>query len=271
MNPIAATIADAVLAWHRPRRPLIVGICGTQASGKTTACAQVSAHLESLGLTVGVMSLDDIYLGRAARAALAEAVHPLFATRGPPGTHDVALGMEVLDAVRERRSVPLPRFSKPMDEPFPPSEWPMLDEGCDVFLFEGWCMGARAQDDAALAEAVNALEREEDPDGTWRRFFTHHLRGPTGDLFAKLDRLIYLRPPSFDVVYRWRCQQEHEMIAAAGPGGAPRAMSDDAIARFIAHYERMTRWIANDMPNFADMTIQLDEARAVVSVAKGQH
>lgn len=271
MNPIAAAILDAVSAWHEPGQPLIVGICGTQASGKTTACGQVAERLRTMGLSVGVMSLDDLYLGRAARGELAASVHPLFATRGPPGTHDVARGMTVLDAVRSGAAIRLPRFSKAMDEPFPEAEWPLLDMGCDIFLFEGWCVGARAQPDAALVEPVNTLEREEDPDGIWRRYFTEHLRGPTGDLFSRLDRLACLRPPSFDVVYRWRCQQEHEMIAAAGPGGAPRAMSDEAIARFIAHYERMTRWIADDMPAYADMTIQLGDAREILSVTRTQH
>ena len=265
MNPIATLIAAQALRWRTPGQPLIIGICGTQASGKSTASAQVAAHLSEQGLRVGVMSLDDLYLGRAARRALAESIHPLFITRGPPGTHDVGLGMEVLDAVREGKAVRLPRFAKALDEPLPVPEWPLLEADCDIFLFEGWCVGAQPQDDADLSTPANALEADEDPDGLWRRYFNSHLVGATGDLFSRIDRLIYLRPPSFEVVYTWRCQQEHELIAAAGPGGAPAAMSDTQIARFIAHYERMTRHMMAEMPPRADLLIQLDEARAVVS------
>lgn len=266
MNPIATQIAAHAVRWHVPGTPLIIGVCGTQASGKTTACGEVAEHLRAQGLRVGVMSLDDLYLGRAARRALADSIHPLFVTRGPPGTHDTGLGIEVLDAVRDGRAVRLPRFAKALDEPLPQSEWPRLEAGCDIFLFEGWCIGAKPQSDAELHEPVNALEADEDTDATWRQYFNDHLGGATADLFSRIDRLIYLRPPSFEIVYQWRCQQEHELIAAAGPGGAPAAMSDPQIARFTAHYERMTRQMMDVMPGYADLTIQLNEARQNVSV-----
>ncbi len=263
MNPIATLIAAQIDRWRVPGTPLVIGLCGTQASGKSTASAQLAAHFTEHGLRAGVMSLDDLYLSRAARRELAANIHPLFATRGPPGTHDVALGIDILDKVRRGEAVNLPRFAKALDEPLPQGEWPLL-AGCDIFLFEGWCVGARPQDAATLVEPVNALERDEDADGIWRRYFTAHLAGLTGDLFARIDRLIYLRPPSLDVVYQWRCQQEHELIAKAGPEGAPAAMSDAQIAHFISHYERMTNHIAADMPGYADMVIQLDAARVPV-------
>jgi D-glycerate 3-kinase len=264
MFAIAERIAAQIGVWRKDDEPLILGLCGTQASGKTTACAQLSDHFSALGLRVGMMSLDDLYLGRAARAELAARIHPLYVTRGPAGTHDVALGIDVLGKVRRRDSVYLPRFAKALDESLPQSEWPLLAAGCDLFLFEGWCVGARPQDEAALIEPVNALERDEDPLGLWRRAINAHLGGPTADLFAQIDRLVYLRPPSFDVVYKWRCEQEHQLIAEVGPAGAPAAMSDTQIARFIAHYERTTRHIAEEMPARADLTIQLGNAREIV-------
>jgi D-glycerate 3-kinase len=264
MYAIAQRIAAQIGRWRKDGKPLILGLCGSQASGKTTACAQLSEHFTAQGLRVGMMSLDDLYLGRAARAELAAQVHPLYATRGPAGTHDVSLGLDVLDKVQRREPVQLPRFAKAQDEPFPQSAWPLLEAGCDLFLFEGWCMGAKQQSEATLVEPVNALERDEDPQCIWRRAINAHLGGPTAALFDRLDRLVYLRPPSFEIVYRWRCEQEHELIAKAGPAGAPAAMSDPQIARFIAHYERMTRHIAEEMPARADLTIQLGEAREIV-------
>jgi D-glycerate 3-kinase len=265
MNPIAELIAEQVVRWRVAGTPMIVGICGTQASGKSTACGQVAEHLVGQGLNVDVLGLDDLYLGRSARAALATRVHPLFATRGPPGTHDVALGIETLDAVKRGEAVHLPRFDKRADEPQPRSEWPLLGAGCDVLLFEGWCVGAKPQDEQALAEPVNALEREEDGEGLWRSTFNAHLAGATGDLFARIDRLIYLRPPGFEIVHTWRCEQEHKYIATDRAEGAPAAMTDEQVTRFIAHYERMTRHIFAEMPSRADLTIQLDAGRNVVS------
>ena len=265
MNPVARLIADHIAAWLTDGEPLIVGICGTQASGKSTASAQVAAYFEAQGLHVAVLSLDDLYIGRAARNELAASVHPLYVTRGPAGTHDVALGLEVFAKLKRGEPVRLPRFAKGLDEPLPQTEWPLIEERCDIILFEGWCVGAHPQDDAALAEPVNSLERDEDPHGIWRRAINAHLGGPTQTLFGVIDKLIYLRPPSFDIVYQWRCQQEHEMIAKAGANRPPAAMTDEQIARFIAHYERMTCHIAGEMPARADLLISLGDRRQILS------
>lgn len=263
MTPQERLIADHVRHCRTPGQALIVGVCGPQASGKTTACSNVAEMLRGEGLRVAEMSLDDLYLGRAARAELASSIHPLFITRGPPGTHDVALGEDVIARLRSGASLALPRFSKGHDEPVPRKDWPHFEGPCDVLLFEGWCMGAAPLADAALQVPVNALEQEEDAQGVWRRYWNEHLKGPTGALFAQLDTLIQLRPPGFDVVYKWRCQQEHQLIARSGTEGAPAAMTDAQVARFIAHYERMTDHILREMPARADLVIDLDAERRV--------
>jgi D-glycerate 3-kinase len=265
MNPIASLIARHIELWRIDGAPLIVGICGEQASGKSTASAQVAEHFEAQGLHVAVLSLDDLYIGRAARAELAAAIHHLYVTRGPAGTHDVALGIDVLAKLKRGDPVRLPRFTEQLDEPLPRSQWPLTRGRIDIILFEGWCVGARPQEDAALAEPVNVLERGEDPDGVWRRAVNAHLGGSTATLFSVIDKLIYLRPPSFDIVYQWRCQQEHAMIAQAGAIRPPAAMDDNQIARFIAHYQRMTCHIANEMPARADLLISLGEQRQILS------
>lgn len=268
MNPIATALAEPIERWLTAGEPLIVGLCGTQASGKSTASAQLAEHFSGQGLRVGTLSLDDIYLGRTVRAGLAEQVHPLFATRGPPGTHDTAIGIATLDAVKAGRSVMLPRFDKRADEPLSSREWPLFDGPCDLLLFEGWCVGAKPVPDDVLAQPVNNLERHDDPDGIWRCYWNAHLADETAQLFARIDRLAYLRPPSFEVVYKWRCEQEHAYQVQDGAQRAAAAMTDEQVARFIAHYERLTRWIMDEMPRRADVTIQLDEARFPVSVSE---
>lgn len=266
MNPIATALAGSIEGWLTPGRPLVVGLCGTQASGKSTACAQLAEHFSARGLRVGLLSLDDLYLGRTVRAGLAEAVHPLFATRGPPGTHDTAIGIATLDAVRRGASVMLPRFDKRADEPLSSREWPLLEGPADLLLFEGWCVGARPVPGDLLARPVNDLERDDDPDGMWRSHWNAHLAGETAQLFARIDRLAYLRPPAFEVVHRWRCEQEHGYQAQDGAQRAAAAMTDAQVARFIAHYERLTRWIMEEMPGRADLTLELDAARRPLAI-----
>jgi D-glycerate 3-kinase len=257
-EPLAARIAEAA------RGPgFTVGICGTQASGKSTLTAVLARLLQDRGLTVAVLSVDDLYLTRAERARLAADVHPLLATRGVPGTHDVALGAAVLDALKVAGEVALPSFDKAADDRRPSAEWPRVRAPVDVILFEGWCVGARPQPAQALSRPVNALERDEDPDGAWRAYANNALAGPYRALFDRLDLFVLLQAPSFEVVLDWRREQERklrERLAREGVG-ASSAMGDEAVARFIAHYERITRWILQEAPGRADVVIRLDAGR----------
>lgn len=253
---------SAVRGWIG-NGPLILGLCGAQGSGKSTLAAGLCDRLTTSGLRVAILSLDDLYLGSEAREALARDVHPLLRTRGVPLTHDVAHGVAILDAVRAGKAVPLPRFDKARDEPEPAADWPVADAGLDLLIFEGWCLGARAQGATRLVEPVNALEREQDRDGRWRRAVDAALATDYAALFDRIDRLVLLAAPDFDIVVRWRTEQEdalrERLVTAGRPVG--RLMDGPAIARFIAHYERLTRWISEEMPSRADLVLRLDAMR----------
>ena len=83
--------------------PQIIGIHGCQGSGKSTLAALVEAWLTTVfGLSVLRFSIDDFYLTKHDRQSLAENIHPLFATRGVPGTHDIGLLEAVMRAVITR-------------------------------------------------------------------------------------------------------------------------------------------------------------------------
>ncbi len=260
-------VARAVGGWRD--RPLVVGICGAQGSGKSTVARELKERLEGKGDTVALLSLDDLYLGRAARAKLAAEVHPLFVTRGVPGTHDVALGLRLFAAMKAGEAVRLPRFDKASDEPLPISDWPEVSAP-SVILFEGWCIGARPQKDAELEPPVNALEDDEDPDAIWRTHVNDALKGPYAALFGQLDRLILLVAPGFEVVRTWRAQQErslHRRLRQKGREGA-RVMSDAELDRFMQHYQRLTGHILRDMPGRADLVIRLDDKRRPIHVSR---
>lgn len=263
------TIADLILSrlstWRNARLPLVLGLCGAQGSGKSTVAAALAADLAAEGLAVATLSLDDLYLGRAPRSRLAAEVHPLLATRGPPGTHDVRLGMDVLQRLRRGTGASLPRFDKGSDEPFPVADWPAT-AGCDVVIFEGWCVGAQPQTSAALARPVNALERDEDANGTWRTYVNTRVGGDYQALFGLVDRLVLLAAPGFEMVERWRREQEHRLLATHQVR-PPAAMTDAEIARFVQHYERLTRHILTEMPTRADLCIGLGPDREVLSVS----
>lgn len=263
---IERAIRSALAARHRG--PLIVGVCGSQGSGKSTVCKTLSARFSEAGLKVANLSLDDLYLPLAARVKLAEVVHPLLRTRGVPGTHDTKLGIHTLHDLAHAGTVKLPRFDKARDDRRPMESWDSITAPVNLVLFEGWCVGARPQGLEALTQPVNALEANEDVDGRWRKYVNDVLGGEYQRLFAKIDLLVLLAAPSFDVVLKWRTQQEHELRAQAqhdrSPGDRSGVMNDAALARFIQHYERLTKHLLIEMPPRADLVIRLAEDRTVL-------
>ena len=104
---------------------------------------------------------------------------------------------------------------------------------------------------------MNVLEGQEDPEGIWRRASAAALAGPYQALFGLIDFQILLAAPGFEVVMAWRQEQEAKLRARTG-----RGMSEVEVARFIQHYERLTRWILQDMPSRADLVVDLDAVRS---------
>nr|MEA2799216.1 D-glycerate 3-kinase [Phenylobacterium sp.] len=243
------------------KRCAVIGLCGAQGSGKTTIARYAARLLEGRGLRAVALSLDDFYLTRDARQRLATEVHPLLAVRGPPGTHDVAMLGAAIDHLRSKGKVSLPRFDKAADNRAPRGSWDTIASPVDVIILEGWCVGAVSQGRAALATPVNDLERDEDPKGIWRGYINDQLDGPYQALFARLHDLILLEAPSFEVVAGWRAEQEAKLRARNPQEGGAGGMSDAEIARFVAHYERLTRWILAEMPARADWVVTLDADR----------
>lgn len=257
---IASLAAFAVDAIADRTSPLLLGLSGLQGSGKSTLAAQLAAHCAAAGIDAIALSLDDAYRTRAERLALARDVHPLLATRGVPGTHDVALLHATLDALaRATPDAPaaVPAFDKGSDDRAPEATWRRIVAPPRLVVLEGWCIGVPPQADGALHTPINALERDEDPDGRWRRHVNAALAGEYATLWRRLDRLIVLQAASFDVVARWRDEQELTLRRSA----APHAMSPQAIVRFVAHYERISRHALVALPALADRVIALDAAR----------
>ncbi|MEO6925713.1 MAG: kinase, partial [Rhodanobacter sp.] len=203
----------------RSRRPYILGLSGLQGSGKSTLARVMKAQARARGWATEVLSLDDFYYARSEREALARDVHPLLRTRGVPGTHEIELLLSVLAAVpqaSDRLAVTYPRFDKGRDTRLPPSRWPRITQRPALVIVEGWALGIRPQPLGALVKPINRLECEEDPEGDWRRWVNKQLRGYQ-PLWRKFDALIVLQAPNWDIVRRWRGEQEQELVARHAP------------------------------------------------------
>lgn len=243
-------------------RPFVVGLSGLQGSGKSTLARQLAAAARLDGLDCVALSLDDFYFGRRERDRLARKVHPLLATRGVPGTHDLDLlhaTLEALARASPARPARLPRFDKGRDTRLPPSRWRRVAKPPRLVVLEGWCVGLPPQAAAALRRPVNALERSEDRDGRWRAYVNAQLAGPCARAWRRLDRLVLLRAPGADVVARWRDEQEH----ALRDRGARHAMDRATLHRFLMHTERLSRHALRVLPARADLCLRLDARRVV--------
>lgn len=265
-------LAEWIEAKRRTRgKPgLIIGVNGAQGTGKSTLCNFLAQALSAqFERTVAELSIDDIYLTRHEREKLAHDVHPLLMTRGVPGTHDVNLGIETLDSVAslgDGMTMPVPRFDKARDDRCPQDDWPTVTGPVDVVLFEGWCVGSTAAAEDTLQEPVNALEAGDDALGTWRRYVNAQLAEAYPPLFNRLDALVLLAAPGFDSVLRWRTEQEQKLRDRVGSDGT-RVLTDAQVARFVHHFERITRSNFRDLPAAADVVIQLDESHRVDHMA----
>jgi D-glycerate 3-kinase len=248
-----ARVLDDALA-HACR---VYAISGLQGTGKSTLSAQMAELAKARGLNVVALSIDDFYLGHAQREALGRRVHPLCATRGPPGTHEVALACDVLDALRDRHPAALPRFDKIADDRLARDAWPIARD-TDLTILEGWFLRVPPQPPADLVEPLNALERDEDPHGTWRRWCNDALAVDYPPLWSRLDRMLFLQGPGFEVVPEWRWQQE-VTLQAQHPGR--HAMSHAQVMRFVQFFERVSRQALRTLPAIADRTIRLDARR----------
>jgi D-glycerate 3-kinase len=256
---LAADLVEHHLLSRTGPHPLILGVAGAQGSGKSTLAAVLAARLQRRGLAAAAVSLDDFYLSRARREVLARRVHPLLATRGVPGTHDLPMLLDVVSGVRAGRPLALPVFDKLADDCLAPQHWRRFAR-LDMLILEGWCIGARPQPAALLAAPINPLEADEDPDAIWRTHANQALAGMYQRVWNRLDALAFLAAPDWQCVPRWRAEQEAGLTRATGRTG----MGAAAIARFCGHYERLTRWQLATTPGHAGLTLRLDGDRQVL-------
>ncbi|MBE9229826.1 glycerate kinase [Phormidium sp. LEGE 05292] len=249
-------LAIQLATWRRDLpRPLIQGILGGQGTGKTTLAAILRLILKLMGYETLSISIDDLYKTYAERQEL-QKQDPRLIWRGPPGTHDVKLGIEVLNQLRQQQTpVEIPRFDKSMKQGAGDRTTPEIVQKADIVLFEGWFVGVRPIDrttfDSAPAPIVTLNER------TFARDINFKLQEYV-PLWELLDRLITLYPVDYRLSLEWRKQAEQEMIAAGKNG-----MTDEEIEQFVAYFWRSLHpelfikpLVKN--PNLVDLVIEIN-------------
>ena len=246
--------------YKKDKKIKIIGLSGGQGAGKSTITAILKFILKrKYGLNLCVFSIDDFYKIKSERKKMSKKIHPLFLTRGVPGTHDINLINKTIKKLKKQkfRTVIIPKFDKSIDDRFRKNKWQKIKKPPHLVIFEGWCVGARHQKNGELKKPLNSIEKKHDADLIWRRTVNNSLKNQYKKLFNKIDRLVYLKAPNFKDIFKWRLLQEQKMKLTSK---SKKTMSKSQIRDFIMYYERITKNMMKNFSRISDLTVFLDKS-----------
>jgi D-glycerate 3-kinase len=245
-------------------RTIIQGILGGQGTGKTTLTRVIKVLLEYLNCSCLCLSIDDLYKTYAERQKLLQQ-DPRLIKRGPPGTHDVQLGIEIFDKLlnsQSERKISIPRFDKSLYNGEGDRVEPELVPPVHIVLFEGWFVGVRPVEEEVFDRAPEPIISQED------KLFAIDSNNRLKEylpLWDKLDSLIVFYPKDYRFSKDWRKEAEHKAIAAGKMG-----MSDREIEEFVEYFWRALHPELFIKPlmrsSLVDLVIKLDRDRAISPV-----
>ena len=241
------------------QKPYFVGLAGGQGTGKTTISSIIKIILEKyFKLKVFKISIDDFYKTRKERIALSKKVHPMLLTRGVPGTHDINMMLDFFKKSKAKKfkKLKLPNFNKAIDDRFPKNKWNKINSRPDVIIFEGWCVGAKHQTNKLLRKPLNLIEKKFDSKSIWRKKVNNQLKYNYSSFFKKIDKLVFLKVPDFQSVYKWRLLQERKLQLTSK---SKKTMTSSQVKRFIMFYERVTKQMIKDLPKKAHVVLYLNK------------
>ena len=245
--------------YQKNKKIKIIGLTGGQGAGKSTITQIIKLILNyKYNLKVVYFSIDDFYKTLKERNKLSSNVHKLFKTRGVPGTHDTKLLKKTFsDLVKKNfKPVSIPSFDKSKDDRVPKKKWKKIYKQPQIIIFEGWCVGAIPQKNKNLIKSINTLEKNEDAKLLWRNKVNKELKHEYRKIFNKIDRLIFLKVPNFECVYKWRLLQEKKLqLTSKGK----KIMSPVQVRQFIMYYERITMQMLKDLTGKAYAVLYLDK------------
>ena len=138
----------------------------------------------------------------------------MLATRGVPGTHDIKMMLDFFKKVKSKnfKKINLPNFNKAVDDRFSKKYWYKIKEKPDVIIFEGWCVGAKAEDNKTLKKSINSLEKANDQKLIWRKHVNQQLKTKYKQLYSQLNCMIYLKAKNFSLLQKWRLKDRKSVV-----------------------------------------------------------
>ena len=248
-------------------KTLLLGLSASQGSGKTTVAVILSIILKNFfKRNVNVVSIDDFYKKLSDRKEMAEQKHPLFKTRGVPGTHDTHLIDYFFTSLRRKKfkKIKIPKFDKSTDDRMKKNRWHNINKKPEIVIFEGWCVGAKPEKKSSLKKPINLLEKYQDQDLVWRQFVNEKLKKEYKKIFSMIDHYIFMKAPSFKIVPKWRMLQEKKLKNKYSK--RKKIMSYNEIKKFVMFYQRITMQMIKYLVKSAAIVIFLKKNHDIKKV-----
>ena len=245
--------------YRKDFKTKIIGLSGGQGAGKSTITGILKLILKKkYGLNICIFSIDDFYKTKNKRLRMSKKIHPLFITRGVPGTHDTALLNQTIRKLKQKkfRTVFIPKFDKSKDDRCRKNKWQKIKIKPDIIIFEGWCVGTTHQNNNELKRPINLIEKKYDENLKWRKTVNNLIKKRYKNIFNKIDKLVFLKVPNFNYIIKWRWLQEQKMKLTTK---SKKTMSKKEVKEFIMFYERLTKHMIKNYSKISDLTIFLDK------------
>ena len=250
------------------KRPYFVGLAGGQGTGKTTISSLIRIILiKYFKLKVFRISIDDFYKTRKERINLSKRIHPMFITRGVPGTHDIDMMLSFFKRVKSRKfkKIKLPTFNKAIDDRFNKKYWYDLKEKPDVIIFEGWCVGAKSEGNNSLRKTINSMEKTKDQKQIWRKYVNQQLKSKYKNLYSQLNCLIFLKAKNFSILQKWRLKQERKLKIKSKNKLKTKIMNKEDVLNFMQTYQRITQNMFKNTSKYASVIFNLSSNHQIKS------
>ncbi len=252
--------------YFKKKRTKLIGLTGGQGTGKSTIANILKIILkEAYKLETVIFSIDDFYKTLDERKKMSKKIHSLFLTRGVPGTHDTKMLLQCIKSLKNNnfKKINIPKFDKSIDDRLVRSKWLKVKKKPNIVIFEGWCVGAIAQKKNDLNSSINKLEKQNDKKKIWRQKVNLKLIKDYKKIFNLIDKLIFLKVPSFKYVYKWRLLQEKKLRATSKGN---KTMTAKQIKNFVMYYERITKHMLKTLTYEADTVISIDNKHRLKSI-----